>query len=68
MRFGQSLALAAAPALYAHVVSISTGEIRLDGPTAVYELRIPMYEAARAANPQTALLDHCDQLVFESLR
>jgi Terpene cyclase DEP1 len=34
------------------------GEIRLDGPTAVYELRIPMHEAAHAANPQTALPDH----------
>lgn len=58
MWFSRTLALAAAPALYAHVVSMSTGEIRLDGPTAVYELRIPMVEAAHAANPQTALLDH----------
>jgi hypothetical protein len=47
-----------APALYAHVVSMSTGEIRMDGPTAVYELRIPVYEASHAANPETVLLDH----------
>jgi hypothetical protein len=47
-----------APALYAHVVSMSTGEIRLDGPTAVYELRIPVYEASHAANPEKSLLDH----------
>ncbi len=46
-----------APA-WAHVVSMSTGELRVDGPTAVYELRIPMYEAAHVANPQTALIDH----------
>lgn len=37
---------------------MSTGELRVDGPTAVYELRIPMYEAAHVANPETALIDH----------
>src|SRR5215475_14918176 len=61
-RSARSLSLPAvflsATALYAHVVSMSTGEIRLDGPTAVYELRIPVYEASHAANPETALLDH----------
>ena len=36
---------------------MSTGELRVDGPTAVYELRIPMYEAAHVANPETALID-----------
>jgi hypothetical protein len=40
------------------VVSISTGELRVDGPTAVYELRIPIYEIANIQNPETALLDH----------
>ncbi len=49
--------LLAAPA-WAHVVSMSTGEFRVDGPTAVYELRIPMYEAAHVSNPETALIDH----------
>jgi hypothetical protein len=44
--------------VHAHVVSISTGELRVDGPTAVYELRIPIYEAANIQNPETALLDH----------
>lgn len=43
---------------FAHVVSMSTGELRVDGVTASYELRIPMYEIAHVANPQTALLDH----------
>ena len=37
---------------------MSTGELRVDGPTAVYELRIPMYEVAHVANPETALIDH----------
>jgi len=43
---------------FAHVVSMSTGELRVDGPTAVYELRMPMYEIASLADPQAALLDH----------
>ena len=40
----------------AHVVSMSTGELRVDGPTATFELRIPMYEVAQVAHPETALL------------
>ena len=48
--------LFAAP-LYAHVVSMSTGELRVDGPLADYELRMPMYEVAHVANPET-LLDY----------
>ena len=43
--------------LYAHVVSMSTGELRVDGPLADYELRMPMYEIAHVSNPET-LLDH----------
>lgn len=43
--------------VWGHVVSMSTGELRVDGPTAVYELRMPMYEAAHVANPET-LIDH----------
>lgn len=44
--------------LCAHVVSISTGDLRVDGPTAVFELRIPSYEVAHVAHPETALIDH----------
>ena len=44
--------------LKAHVVSMSTGELRVDGPTAVYELRMPIYEVANMQNPETTLLDH----------
>ncbi len=36
---------------------MSTGELRVDGPLADYELRMPMYEIAHVANPET-LLDH----------
>ncbi|HEY7336262.1 MAG TPA: HupE/UreJ family protein [Bryobacteraceae bacterium] len=58
MWFRGAWLLPLAPALYAHVVSMSTGELRMDGPTAVYELRIPAYEASHAANPEKDLLDH----------
>jgi hypothetical protein len=62
LRLRVPLALAAslltvAP-LSAHVVSMSTGELRVDGPLAAYELRMPMYEVAHVANPETALIDH----------
>lgn len=44
--------------LWAHVISISTGDLRVDGPTAVFELRIPIYEIAHVDHPETALIDH----------
>ena len=47
---------------YAHVVSMSSGELHVNGRAATYELRIPMYEVAHVTNPETALLD---QLKFE---
>ncbi len=50
---------------YAHVVSMSNGELHVDGRTATYELRIPMYEVAHVTHPETALLD---QLKFEGAR
>jgi hypothetical protein len=53
-----SALLLTAASLSAHVVSMSTGELRVDGPLAVYELRMPMYEVAHVTNPQTALIDH----------
>lgn len=43
---------------YAHVVSMSNGELHVNGQTATYELRIPMYEVANVSNPETTLLDH----------
>jgi HupE/UreJ protein len=50
---------------YAHVVSMSSGELHVNGRTATYELRIPMYEVAHVTNPETALLD---QVKFEGAR
>lgn len=50
---------------YAHVVSMSSGELHVDGRTATYELRIPMYELTHVTHPETALLD---QVKFEGAR
>lgn len=57
MRLSWAVILLPGP-LWAHVVSLSTGELRVDGPLAVYELRMPMFEVAHVANPETALIDH----------
>ena len=47
-----SLSLPAA----AHMVSISTGEARLDGASLHYQLRMPWYEVAHVVNPERTLL------------
>jgi len=40
------------------MVSMSTGELKVDGNRAHYELRIPMYEVAHVHEPEHTLLDH----------
>jgi HupE / UreJ protein len=47
--------LLASPAA-GHVMSMSAGELTLDGARAHYELRIPMYEVAHVQQPQDVLL------------
>jgi hypothetical protein len=42
---------------YAHVVSISNGELHVTGRVGSYELRMPSYEVENLAHPETALLD-----------
>jgi len=43
----------------AHVVSMSSGDLRINGATAIYELRIPFYEVADLKDgAKTALLEH----------
>ena len=44
--------------LSAHMVSMSTGDLKVDGARASYELRIPMYEVAHVHEPDHTLLDH----------
>src|SRR4051812_22207749 len=41
----------------AHVVSISNGELRVQGRSATFELRIPAYEVEAIPNPETVLLN-----------
>jgi hypothetical protein len=45
-------------ALQAHVVSMSSGELTVDGRNAVFVLRMPVYELQHVTNPQSELLDH----------
>lgn len=44
--------------LAAHMVSMSTGELRVDGSRAHYELRMPTYEVAHVREPEHTLLEH----------
>jgi hypothetical protein len=46
-----------APA-WAHVVSMSSGDLTIEGTRGRYELRIPLYEVADVQHPETALLEH----------
>jgi hypothetical protein len=49
--------------LTAHMVSMSTGDLKVDGNRAHYQLRMPMYEVAHVREPEHTLLDH---IRFES--
>jgi HupE/UreJ protein len=49
--------LVAAPA-FAHVMSMSTGDLRLEDRRAHYELRMPLYEMSHVPGADQALLDH----------
>lgn len=52
------LLCAAAVAAQAHVVSMSSGDFRINGATATYRLSIPVYEVADLKDPGKALLDN----------
>jgi hypothetical protein len=49
---------AASLPLAAHMVSMSTGDLKVDGDRAHYELRMPMYEVAHVREPEHTLLEH----------
>ena len=51
------LAACAAP-LFAHVVSLSTGEATLNGARLDYELRMPLHEAAHMQQPERELFEN----------
>jgi hypothetical protein len=44
--------------LRGHMVSMSTGDLKVEGNSAHFELRMPMYEVAHVHEPQHTLLDH----------
>jgi HupE / UreJ protein len=45
-------------ALQAHMVSLSTGEIRIEDQRGYYELRMPLYEVAHVRDPERTLFEH----------
>ena len=47
-----------APGLIGHMVSISTGDLRVEGTRARYELSVPAYEAEHLKRPETELLEN----------
>ena len=51
------LFLAAWPA-WGHVMSMSSGDLTVEGTRTHYELRMPLYEIVHVQNPEQALLDH----------
>jgi hypothetical protein len=62
MTRGCWLFLAVWPA-WGHVMSMSSGDLTVEGARAHYELRMPLYEMAHVQNPERTLLDH---IVFSS--
>lgn len=57
MKFAAGLVLLAAPA-FAHVMSMSSGDLTIHGALAHYELRLPLYEIPRVTNPAESLFAH----------
>ena len=56
-RFAATILLTTATA-FAHVVSMSSGEFKINGAKATYELQVPVYEAQNLKDPEHALLDN----------
>jgi hypothetical protein len=52
------LLIAIAAPLFAHVVSLSTGEATLNGARLDYDLRMPLHEAAHMQRPERELFDN----------
>lgn len=44
--------------MWGHVMSMSSGDLTVEGARAHYELRMPLYEIVHVQNPGQALLDH----------
>src|SRR5260221_13537446 len=48
----------AALGVWGHVMSMSSGDLTVEGARAHYELRMPLYEIVHVLHPEQALLDH----------
>lgn len=57
MKLGLGVALLAAPA-WAHVMSMSSGDLTVNGPSAHYELRMPLYELTHIKDPSRSLFEN----------
>jgi hypothetical protein len=54
----QAFAVLLAMPAWAHVVSMSSGDLTVEGSRGHYELRMPLYEVAHVAAPDRTLLEH----------
>jgi hypothetical protein len=57
MKLGLALLLWAVP-VCAHVMSMSSGDLTVEGARAHYELRMPLYEIVHVTSPERTLLEH----------
>jgi len=57
MRLAVAVVIALGWPAGAHVMSTSSGDLRIEGSRAHYDLRIPLYEIAHVQRPEQALLD-----------
>jgi hydrogenase/urease accessory protein HupE len=46
------------PPASAHIMSMSSGELRVEGTRATYELRMPLYEIVHLKQPESTLLEN----------
>jgi HupE / UreJ protein len=53
-----AIVLLSAPSLCAHMMSMSSGDLSINGRKAHYELRMPLYEIPHVKDPAQSLLDH----------
>lgn len=54
----RAVVLLLAGSAYAHVVSMSSGDLTIDGTRGQFELRMPLYEISHVRTPERALLEH----------
>jgi len=57
MKLAAGVVLLAGPA-WAHVISMSSGDLAIRGAQAHYELRLPLYEVSHVTNPEQSLPAH----------